>query len=315
MKRSILAVIGASIVAAIAAGIVVQTSSIPQNKSQVTLDHPSKIRVIASFYPLYEFSKNIAGDKADVSVFVPIGVEPHDWEPSTGNVLALSQSDVFVYNGGGMETFVTKLVDSGQYQNVLFVETTSGVDLLAAKDESAEHAKYDPHVWLDPILAKHQVETIRDALIKVDSDNAQYYTDNADAYLAKLDALDSKIRLELSHCQKNTFMPFHNAFSYFAHRYGLHVFPLSGIDPESEPTAADLKEFIDYVKENSIKVVFSEELIDPKLANVLADEAGIQVMVFSPIEGLSTNDIAAGKTYVTKMEENLDGLKIALECQ
>lgn len=313
MRRSILAAIGASVVAAIVAGVLMQAYP-AQNKPQTTLDQSHKIRIIASFYPLYEFSKNIAGDKADVSVFVPIGVEPHDWEPSTGDVLKLSTSDLFVYNGAGMEPFVEKLTDSDQYQNVSFVETTQGIDLIAAQG-GEEHLKYDPHVWLDPILAKHQVAMIRDALIKVDAGNAQYYTDNAAAYSAKLDALDSKMRDGLAHCNKDTFMPFHNAFSYFANRYGLHVFALSGIDPESEATAADLKGFIDYVRENNIKVIFSEELIDPKLADVLADETGVQVLVFSPVEGLSHDDVISGKTYIEKMEENLDHLKTALECQ
>lgn len=323
MRRSILAAIGVGIaiviaVLALAGQVLVPIpQDFPTQNTLIPEPQTSKVKVVASFYPLYEFSKNIAGQKADVTVFVPIGIEPHDWEPSTGDILALKQSDVFVYNGM-METFVEKLVDSGEYPNVLFVETAQGIDLIDANESHADEEhdiQYDPHIWLDPILAKHQVEMIRDALIKVDADNAQYYEDNAGAYSVRLDNLDSKIRAELSDCKKNTFMPFHNAFSYFANRYGLQVFPLSGIDPESEATAAELKEFIDYVRENDIKVIFSEELVDPKLAEVLANEAGAQVMVFSPVEGLSENDIISGKTYIDKMEENLTNLKIALECQ
>lgn len=315
MRRLILAAIGVGIIAIAVVMFAGQTRfTVPSNNSLTS--ETAKIKIVASFYPLYEFSKNIAGDRAEVSVFVPIGVEPHDWEPSTGDILALKESDIFVYNGGGMEPFVSRLVDSGEYQNVLFVETSQGINLIADQNNNQGHVpKYDPHIWLDPILAKHQVEMIRDALIKIDANNTQYYTDNANAYSIQLDALDSKIRSELSQCKKNTFMPFHNAFSYFANRYGLEIFPLSGIDPESEVTAPELKEFIDYVRENNIKVIFSEELIDPKLADVLANEAGAQVMVFSPVEGLSHSDIAAGKTYVDKMSENLDNLKIALECQ
>ncbi|MGI0004738.1 MAG: metal ABC transporter solute-binding protein, Zn/Mn family, partial [Candidatus Nitrosotenuis sp.] len=119
----------------------------------------------------------------------------------------------------------------------------------------------------------------------------------------------------LSSCKKDTFMPFHDAFTYFVERYDLKVFSLSGIAPESEVTAAEIKEFIDFVKENDITVVFAEELIDPRLAEVLADEAGVQVMILSPLEGLTQEDTAAGKTYISKMEDNLENLKMALDCQ
>ncbi|MFN3655219.1 MAG: metal ABC transporter solute-binding protein, Zn/Mn family, partial [Candidatus Nitrosotenuis sp.] len=108
---------------------------------------------------------------------------------------------------------------------------------------------------------------------------------------------------------------FHTAFSYFANRYGIKTFALSGLAPESEATASDLKDIVDFVKENDINVIFAEELIDPKLVTALADEAGVQVLTLSPLEGLSKEEIAKGTTYLDKMEENLQNIKIALECQ
>lgn len=300
----------------------------------------SKIKVVASFYPLYEFTKNVASEKATVSSFVPIGVEPHDWEPSTGNLLALKESDIFVYNGGGLEPFVDQLVNSGEYPNILFVETTSGIELIETEDydEYEEHTAkekhkvdervtemhedphdhdlpLDPHIWLDPILAKHQVEMIKNALIKIDPENSKYYEDNAAVYSTKLDSLHSKIRTELSNCKKDTIVSFHNAFSYFAKRYGINTVSLSGIAPESEVTAKELKEIVDFVKENEISVIFAEELVDPKLVNVLAEEAGAQVLILSPLEGVSKEELEKGVTYLDKMEENLQNIKTALECQ
>jgi zinc transport system substrate-binding protein len=346
VKKSIIAAIG--VAAAIAIGVIlvgaqqfgasVPQADFPRQDTMMPEPQISKIRVIASFYPLYEFSKNIAGDKADISTFTPIGIEPHDWEPSTGDLIALKKSDVFVHNGGGMEPFVEKLIDSGEYSNVLFVETTHGLDLIKTNEEHEEHEEqehtneehteansdnmdhdhefpYDPHVWLDPILAKEQVMIIKDALIKVDTDNAQYYEDNANTYSAKLDSLDSKIKTELSNCNKDTIVPFHNAFSYFGARYGIEIHALSGIAPESEATASELKEIIDFVKENEIKVIFAEELVDPKLANVLADEAGTQVLILSPLEGITPEEQEKGTSYLEKMEENLMNIKVALECQ
>ncbi len=282
-------------------------------------EKPAKLRVIASFYPLYEFSKNVAGDRAEVSTFIPFGVEPHDWEPTTSDILDLKGSDILVYNGVGMEPFVDKLIDSGEYRNVKFVETTRGINLIKTDDvhqkESDDHTVYNPHVWLDPVLAKHQVMMIKDAMIDADPDNKKYYEDNANAYSGKLDELDSKIQTELSDCKKDTFMPFHDAYSYFANRYGLKTFPLSGISPESEVTAADLKEFVDFIQKNKIKKIYSEEMVDPKLATALAEEADAQVLIFSPLEGLTDKEMIDGVTYLDKMNENVQNLKIGLECQ
>lgn len=318
-QKPILAGVGAGIIGLVIAITVAQYST-TQDEPQISAQEPSKIKVVASFYPLYEFSKNVGGQTAEVSTFIPIGIEPHDWEPSTGDLLRLKKADMFVYNGAGMEPFVEKLVDSGEYQNVLFVETVHQIELIETKDvhsEENEHDSnlYDPHIWLDPILAKHQVETIKNAMIQVDPNNAQHYEDNAARYLTELDSLDSKIVAELSKCKKDTIVTFHTAFSYFANRYGIKTFALSGVAPESEATASDLKNIVDFVKENDINVIFAEELIDPKLVTTLADEAGVQVLTLSPLEGLSKEELAKGTTYLDKMEENLQNIKIALECQ
>ncbi len=404
MKKLFAIAIGVSIVTVAIAILIIQTKTIENvvPTLQESSSANSKIRIIASFYPLYEFSRNIAGDKADVSSFIPLGIEPHDWEPNTGDILRLKEAKIFVYNGGGFEPYVQKLIDSGEYNNVMFVETVHGITLLKAEEheehfqefleeieyilheleeqkmnesdaiiaiqeiihthEHDEHEhdglveeieyilheleekklteseaimqihaviehnegthqehshdlEYDPHIWLDPLLAKQQVLVIKEALIQADPSNAVHYENNAIAYNAKLDALDLKIKSELSDCKKDTVVPFHNAFSYLAKRYGFNVFSLSGIAPESEASAAELKRLVDFVKENNIKVVFAEDLVDPRLAEVLAKEAGAQVMILSPLEGLSKEEIAAGKTYLTKMEENISNLKIALECQ
>ncbi|HWP78244.1 MAG TPA: zinc ABC transporter substrate-binding protein [Candidatus Nitrosotenuis sp.] len=313
MKKSILAVIGSGLVVAAIIIVIAQLPKYVTTDIMPTQDS-EKLKVIASFYPLYEFSKNIGQDKAEVATFIPVGIEPHEWEPTSGDIFKLKEADIFVYNGAGFEPFVQQLVDSGEYDDVIFVESTDGITLLQSAD-GEEGLNYDPHVWLDPILAKHQVTKIKDAMVLADPQNAEYYKKNAELYNKKLDELDFKIRAELSNCNKNTFMPFHSAFTYFANRYGLSIMALSGTAPESEATASEIKEFVDFVKENQITVIFAEDLIDPRLAEVLADEAGVQVMVLSPIEGLTNDELKAGKTYLTKMEENLQNLKVALDCQ
>ena len=168
---------------------------------------------------------------------------------------------------------------------------------------------------MDPILVKQQVNNIRDALIEADPQNTEQYKQNALAYNEKLDELDMKIKSSLTSCNKDTFVPFHNAFTYLAERYDLKVVSISGITPDSEATAAEIAEFVDFVKDNDIKVIFSEELVDPRLAQVIADEAGAEVLLFSPLEALAPEELEKNISYIDKMEQNMDSLKVALECQ
>ena len=395
-----------------------QTNLIPQEE---------KITILTSFYPYHEFTKNIAGDFAEVKQFMPSGVEAHDWEPRAQEIQSLQDADVFVYNGLGMEPYVDQIIESGEFDNVLFVKASEGIELLAFEDEHNEHEshteefykeialvieefehghmtesqsieaieeilhehegdghdhgadaieeiehvlheiedghiegpdgleeihhlvsgedvhnehakedehddhdehekedehhghdhdyEFDPHIWLDPILVKQQVNVIRDGLIQADPQSKEHYEENARIYNNKMDELDMKIGSALSSCQKDTIVPFHNAFTYLGDRYDIHIMALSGVTPDSEASAAEIAEFVDFVKDNDIKVIFSEELVDPRLAEVIADEANAQVLLFSPIEALNPDEVGTNVSYINKMEQNLDSLVVALQCQ
>lgn len=313
---------GIAIVITAIALVVLSSDSEPESVVDKTIQD-EKITVFASFYPYYEFTKNVVGGKADVKQYLPPGIEAHDWEPRAGEIQALQNADVFVYNGLGMEPFVKNIIESGDFEHIVFVKASKDVNLLESEEISDEDTdeghenefEYDPHIWLDPILVKQQVNNIRDGLVQADPINAQYYEENAKAYNAKLDALDAKIRSELVNCKKDTVVPFHQAFTYFGERYGLKIFSIGGIAPKAEASTSEIAEFIDFVKDNDIKVIFAEELVDPRLAEVIANEAGAQVLIFSPIEALTPQEASAGVTFLDKMEQNLDALKVALECQ
>ena len=173
---------------------------------------------------------------------------------------------------------------------------------------------YDPHIWLDPILAKAQVMTIADHLQESDPAHAEIYHDNAISYANQLDQLDQEIRSDVSSCAKDTFVPFHNAFSYFAERYDLNTLAvIQEFSPETPVTAKDIEELIHFAEDNDIKYFFTEENRNPKLAERLASELGGDILLFSPLESLSAND-DPNVTYFEKMRENVDNLQIALEC-
>ena len=199
--------------------------------------------------------------------------------------------------------------------------------LVSGEDVHDQHAKedghdghdhdyeFDPHIWLDPILVKQQVNVIRDGLIQADPQNKEHYEENARIYNNKMDTLDMKIESALSSCQKDTIVPFHNAFTYLGERYDIHIVALSGMTPDAEASAAEIAEFVDFVEDNEIKVIFSEDLVDPRLAEVIADETNARVMLFSPLEALSKEEAGKNVSYIDKMETNLDSLKVALQCQ
>ncbi len=264
-------------------------------------------KVLVTFYPLYQFTKAIGKEKADVSIIIPSGIEPHDWEPTIQDIQKMKDADMIIINGAGLEPWITKVASVNP--NVMIVDTSNGIPLLQEDSNGFDKtAKKDPHIWLDPVLAKKQVQNIVDNLIKLDPQNANYYQQNANDYKAKLDVLDSKIKTNLSVCYKKDFLAFHDAFSYFSKEYGIHQHTIVvGLDPETEPTAPTLQQVTEDAQNLGLNVVFTEEAVNPRVSQVIADEIHGKVLILSPLEVTDTNI-----DYITKMEQNLSNLKEAL---
>ncbi len=264
-------------------------------------------KILVTFYPLYQFTKAIGKDKIDVSIIIPPGIEPHDWEPTIQDIQKMRNADMIVINGADLESWITKVTSVNP--NVMIVDTSSDIPLLE-KDLNGfdKTAKKDPHIWLDPVLAKKQVQNIADGLIKLDPQNANYYQQNVNDYKAKLDMLDNKIKTDLSACSKKDFLAFHDAFSYFSKEYGLHQHTIvGGLDPETEPTAPALQQITEDAQSLGLNVIFTEEAANPRVSQVIADEIHGKVLVLSPLEVTDKNI-----DYISKMEQNLSNLKEAL---
>ncbi len=280
----------------------------------------SKVKVVASFYPIYDFVQKIGGDRVEVSSIIPPGVEPHDWEPTIQQRLEAESSDMIVYNGAGFEKWIEEI--DAKFR----VDTSEGLELLEGSSEGGDHQtsasghtdvneNADPHIWLDPILAKYQIEKIRDGLIKIDPANTNYYNGTAKKFIAELDSLDAFIRSELSNCDKTDFIAFHNAFTYFSNRYGLNQHSVYGVSPEGDILPQRLQEIIKLSRELNIDTIYAEDLIDPRLANVIATEIpNGKVLILSSIEGIDEEEQKAGKGYIDKMRQNIENLKVGLRC-
>ncbi len=263
-----------------------------------TAEGSKNIVALTSFYPLYEFTSEVGQPNVDVSLLVPAGVEPHDWEPTIRDIEQMQQADLVIINGIGFENWIKNINEINS--QALIVDTSEGIDFISSHEP-------DPHIWLNPIMAKIQVQNIAQNLIKVDPENARFYQDNAEVYLSKLDALDTKIKNELKGC-KTDFIAFHNAFSYFAIQYGLnqHTIVKTG-NHFSEPSSKTLEDLINQAKEFDTNIIFTEEGSDTRTSEVIAKELGGKVLVLSPLEVNVDNS-----NYFEKMEQNLSNLKEAL---
>lgn len=281
-----------------------EVNSVNGSNNISNLSH--KLTVVSSIFPIDEFVKKVGGDMIESSLIIPTGIEPHDFDPTISQIQTISSADVLVYNGLGIENWLTKIVSAHK------IDASNG---LNASYSDKRNMTLDPHVWLDPLLAKKQVENIRDGLILIDPNNKDTYNSNAKSFLADLDELDKTIRTQLVSCKKKDFISFHNSFSYFAKRYGLTQHSISESGPEAEVTSGRLAEIINVAKNLNLDVIYSEELMDPRYALVIAQEIpNSQVLVLSPIEGLTKNEQNVGIGYIDKMHENIRNLYLGLDC-
>lgn len=281
-----------------------------------------RLKIAASFYPLYEFAKQVGGESAEVINITPVGSKPHGFEPTPRDIIAIKESRLFIFNGAGLDPWAERITPDLEREGIVVINMAGHFELIEGeehkKDENQKE-KYekalDPHIWLDPVIAKRQVEIIRDALQRIDPARSAYWAENAQRYITKLSELDQKFREGLAYCQIREAVASHAAFGYLAKRYDLAIFSIAGLSPEEEPSLRRLGELTKLAREKNIRYIFFETLVSPKLAETLAREIGAETLVFNPIEGLSAEEIRLGRDYVSIMEENLKNLRRALSCR
>ncbi len=298
------------------------------------------VKVFCTIYPLYDFAKNIGKDKIDLSCLVPPGTEPHEWEPSPRDLASIQEANLFVYCGAGMESWVDKVLNVVTGPELYIVNASSGIQLIAGQGDENEnsvkpqnsgdgseeqaslnnsgdlrkdHSTTDPHIWLDPVNAMKIVENIAAGLVQADPGNKLFYETNAREYLKKLEAIHNDYHNGLACTAHREFITSHAAFGYLARRYGLVQVPIRGLSPEVEPAPARMAEIIKLINEKKIRYIFFETLVSPKVAQIIAAETGARTLVLNPLGSLTTDEINAGKDYLTVMRENLVNLQKALE--
>ena len=276
-------------------------STIGEKATSNNKSDKSKLQVVVSFNPLKEFAEEIGKDKIEVKTVVPEGVEPHDFEPKIKDMQNISDANLFIYSGFGMETWVDKTLAAVDNKNLIVVDSSKGVIPIKNQGKAMdENGQYDPHIWLSLREAKIQTKNIKDALVKADKKNQSYYEKNYKDFSSKLDTLYNEYKVKFAGVKNKNFVTGHAAFGYLCRDFGLKQNSVEDVFAGGEPTPQKLKQIVELSKKNKIKVIFMEELASPRVSQTLAEEVGASVEKIYTIESNEDN-----KTYIESMKENL----------
>jgi zinc transport system substrate-binding protein len=280
-----------------------------------------KTEITASFYPVAWLAERVGGEHAEVAVLTKPGTEPHDLELSPRQVAEISETDLAFYVKGlqpAVDDAVARHAADRSLDALTLVEALPADEHEHeeehAEGEAEEHGhegEHDPHLWLDPSRMATVATALGDRLASVDSAHAADYKAAAAKVAGELNALDGEFEQGLSTCEKDTIVTSHAAFSYLTGRYGLKQVSIAGIDPESEPSPRRMAELSDEIKRLGVTAVFTETLASPKLAQSLADGAGVKTAVLDPVEGVKDG---SGDDYLSVQRRNLEALRAALLC-
>lgn len=292
------------------------------NQTKPIQSSADKLKITTTVYPIYEFARQVGGDKVEVKTLVAPGAEPHDWEPTAQDIIKIKSSKLFLYHGAGLEP-IDKLLSKEVLGDVIAVEVSKGITLLSGEDavkddhsghgnKDGHHHQTDVHTWLDPVLAQQEVAVIAQALSDNDPTNKDYYEKNAARFSRELAQLDKDYQIALDSVKRRNIVTSHTAFGYLTKRYNLKQVGIMGLSPDSEPTPERMAQVVNFCRNNEVKYIFVETLVSQKLASTIANETGAELLVLNPLENLTEKDKQEGKNYMIVMRENLANLEKAL---
>ena len=262
----------------------------------------SQVSVVASHYPVQFLAEQIGGDLVNVETLTSPGTEPHDLELTPQQVGEVQNASAVFY----LADFQPAVDDAVGEASGTAVDLSEGLPLLTGEDD---HGGTDPHVWLDPVLMQQMATTVADTLAQQDPDNAQAYQDNAAQLDEELAALNTEWQDGTANCEVTTLVVSHEAFGYLANQYGFEQRGISGLSPETEPSAAAIADLTQFVRDNNVTTVYTETLVDPAVAETVAAEAGVQTAVLDPLEGPP-----ADGDYLDAMRANLQTVMAGQTC-
>lgn len=283
-----------------------------------------KLSVVTTLFPYYDFIRQIAGDKVNLTMAVPAGMDTHSFEPTTEDMINIGNADVFIYNGGSLDHWVTKVLDSANNKNQTVMCMMNYTEVLTEEHKEGmegehhdEHddEEYDEHIWTSPVIAQTLVKEICNTLKEADSENAEFYQDNCDKYIEQLTSLDTELHDITDNARIKTLI-FADKFPlrYFTEEYGLDYYAaFNGCSTDTEPSVDTLKFLIDKVKSENINVVYYLELSSQKIADTICNSTNAEKKIFYSCHNVSQKQFDEGITYIDMMKKNAETLKEGLK--
>lgn len=276
----------------------------------------NKVQIVTTIFPLYDFSRQVGGDKVQLTLILPTGGEVHSYEPTPKDVITIKESDLFIAQGGDADPWTDAVINDADSKELNVLYALEGITLMSEEHEHpslSSHVHMDPHVWTTPKNAGIISERICDRLCALDAENSDYYKENLALYREKLNSLDEKFTQLTKNCDKTIIFADQFPFRYFAKEYNLkYLAAFPGCSSESEPTASAVAKIIDTVKKEKIPVVFYTETSNKQLANAVCEETGAEKLLFHSCHSVTDDELKSGVTYLDLMEKNYEALKKAI---
>lgn len=317
-KRNFLPIIALVMLSAIYGCNITNSSKIVNEEATPAQKLP-KTKVVTTFLPVYLFTKAVTGDVAEVDILVQPGTEIHEYQGTPGNVKAIATANVVIKNGLGLEEFLSDTIKNAVNSQLVEIDVSKGIEPInkispidkpvgGEDDHDHEHRFGNPHIWLDPVLAKQQIINIRDGLIMADPGNKANYQTNAASYIQKLDYLNNEFQQTLKKTPNCTFITFHDAFPYLAKRYNLKQVAVVEI-PEKQLSPTDVQKVVNTVKKYKTKALFSEPGLDNKLLTSISQDLQLTVRTLDSLETGDTNPDYYFKAMKTNLQSLASGCK------
>ena len=327
----------------ITAMMLVLTACGETDESEVDEDtsegNTEQLIVMTTIYPLQFFAGEIGGDYVEATSILPSGSDAHSYEPTSKEMIAVAEADLFIYNEAQAESYAVTIKEALADEEVAFLEASTGLDMITylhdhshtetdheeedAHDHEAEDhedeadaqahgSDYDTHVWLSPKLSIDLSENILEELIRLMPEQESYFRANYDTLVEELTALDESFETVLDEVPNKTILVTHAAYNYWARDYGIEQLAVTGLSPSNEPSQQQLIELIDLVEDRAIDTILFEQNISSKVSEVIRDEAGLETKELHNLSTLRTEDIEADEDYFSLMERNLTVLEDVL---
>ncbi|CDQ20683.1 metal ABC transporter solute-binding protein, Zn/Mn family [Halobacillus karajensis] len=295
-----------------------------------------ELKIFTTVYPLQFFTEQIAGGAASVESILPPGSDPHTYEPTTKEMIAIAEADAFIYNGAGLEPYANQISDSIESEDVQILEASNGIDLEEHvhnhagegagddphtheeeeghhdEEDGHHHGDEDPHIWLDPLRSIQMAEHIKGTLVELLPEQEEAFNKNFEALKGKLEDLDQEFHTEIEGLPGNKMIVSHAAYGYWEQAYGIEQLAISGLSPTNEPSQKEVQTIIDLAEEYGLNHVFFEQNVTPKVGEVVREEISAEILRIHNLSVLTEEDIQNKEDYFSIMQHNLKALTKAL---